>query len=172
MKFKDKAVLITGATRGIGFATARLFLEQGARIAVNGRTAESVKAAMEKLDKPGRIVPSPGDIGVVADCESVVQNAIDKLGGLNVLVNAAGVCRSASIEGSDEALWDYTLEINLKRTFFLLQDSDTGITQNQWCHYQPCIGCRTAGREKSGRLLCFKRRRCQSDPCHGARTGT
>ncbi len=119
MKFKDKAVLITGATRGIGFATAKVFLEQGARVAVNGRTAESVKAAMGKLGKSDRIIPSPGDVGAVADCESLVQNAIEKLGGLDILVNAAGVCQSADIEGSDEALWDYTLDINLKGTFFL-----------------------------------------------------
>jgi NAD(P)-dependent dehydrogenase (short-subunit alcohol dehydrogenase family) len=118
MKYKDKAVLITGATRGIGFATAKVFLKQGASIAVNGRTAESVKKAMEKLGKSDRIVPSPGDVGAVADCESVVRNAVEKLGGLDILVNAAGVCQSADIEGSDEALWDYMLDINLKGTFF------------------------------------------------------
>lgn len=118
MKFKDKAVLITGATRGIGFATAKIFIEQGARIAVNGRTAESVKEALEKFGNPDNIFPSPGDVGVVADCESMVQNAIEKLGGLDILVNAAGVCRSADIGESDEALWDHTLDINLKGTFF------------------------------------------------------
>ena len=79
MKFKDKAVLITGATRGIGFATARVFLQQGARIAVNGRTAKSVEAAMEKLDKPGRIIASPGDVGAVANCETVIMNTVEKL---------------------------------------------------------------------------------------------
>ena len=118
MKFKDKAVLITGATRGIGFATAKVFLQQGARVAVNGRTAESVGAAMEKLDKPGSTIASPGDVSVVANCESVIMNTVEKLGGLDILVNAAGVCQSADIEASDETLWDRTLDINLKGTFF------------------------------------------------------
>jgi NAD(P)-dependent dehydrogenase (short-subunit alcohol dehydrogenase family) len=118
MGFENKSVLITGASRGIGKAAAREFLDLGARVAVNGRTEQSVAAALAELGGGDRLVAAPGDVGTVAGCEAVVNTAIDGLGGLDVLVNNAGVGRDSSIEESDEALWDLTLDINLKGTFF------------------------------------------------------
>ncbi len=118
MDFQDKSILITGASRGIGKAAAREFLDLGARVAVNGRTEQSVAVAMAELGGGERLVSAPGDIGTVAGCESVVSTAIAGLGGLDVLVNNAGVGRDSTIEDSDEALWDLTLDINLKGTFF------------------------------------------------------
>jgi NAD(P)-dependent dehydrogenase (short-subunit alcohol dehydrogenase family) len=119
MDFTDKSVLITGSTRGIGYATAREFLNLGARVAINGKTKDSVDAAIEKFsDYEDRLVTAPGDIGTVSGCESVVQKAVEGLGGLHILVNAAGVGVNATIEESDEVLWDQTMDINLKGSFF------------------------------------------------------
>ena len=118
MDFKDKLVLITGASRGIGKAAAREFLDLGARVAVNGRTEQGVAAAMAELGGGDRLVAAPGDVATVAGCEAIVSTAISGLGGLDVLVNNAGVGEDSTIEESDEALWDRTLDINLKGTFF------------------------------------------------------
>ena len=118
MDLKGKCVLITGSTRGIGFATAKAFLDKGAMVAVNGRTVESVQNAIAKLEKCSLIKPVPGDLGDVKDCETVVENALQMLGGLDILVNAAGVCQTAKIEECNEKLWNQTLDINLKGTFF------------------------------------------------------
>lgn len=118
MDFQDKAILITGASRGIGKAAAQEFLDLGARVAVNGRTEQSVAAAMAELGGGDRLVAAPGDVGTVAGCEAIVSTAIAGLGGLDVLVNNAGVGTDSTIEDSDEALWDETIDINLKGTFF------------------------------------------------------
>lgn len=118
MDFKDKSVLVTGSSRGIGRAAARVFLDLGARVAVNGRTEQSVASAMAGLGGGDRLVAVPGNVGTVAGCEAIVGAAVDGLGGLDVLVNSAGVYSSATIEQCDEAYWDRVLDINLKGTFF------------------------------------------------------
>jgi NAD(P)-dependent dehydrogenase (short-subunit alcohol dehydrogenase family) len=118
MDFTDKRVLVTGSSRGIGFAVANAFGDAGARVAINGRTAHSVSAAMERLGEGARLVAAPGDIGTVPGCESVVSTANEALGGLDVLVNCAGIVSAKPIEDSDEAMWDAQLDVNLKGTFF------------------------------------------------------
>lgn len=118
MRFKDKSVLITGSSRGIGRAAAQAFLSEGARVAINGRTKESVREAIELLNGQGDLIPAPGDIGAAGGCESVINAAIDGLGGLDILVNAAGILFTLPIEDSTEEVWDQTLNINLKGTFF------------------------------------------------------
>lgn len=118
MDFGDKAVLVTGGSRGIGRATAKVFHDLGARVAINGRTTRSVDAALAAMGTGDRLVAAPGDVGTVDGCEAAVKAAIDGLGGLDVLVNSAGVGRHGPMEDADEALWDETLDVNLKGTFF------------------------------------------------------
>ena len=121
MDFAGKLVLITGASRGIGYAAAKEFLALGARVAVNGRTEQSVALAITELDGGDRLVAAPGSIGSVEGCEAIVRTAIEDLGGLDVLVNNAGVCIDSTIEESDETIWDETLNVNLKGTFFCVR---------------------------------------------------
>jgi NAD(P)-dependent dehydrogenase (short-subunit alcohol dehydrogenase family) len=118
MDFAGKRVLVTGGTRGIGLATVQAFLAAGASVALNGRSAERVARAVGDLAQPSRTVAAPGDVGTVAGCRTVVAGAVDGLGGLDVLVNNAGVGEGAPIEDCDEALWDRVLDVNLKGAFF------------------------------------------------------
>jgi NAD(P)-dependent dehydrogenase (short-subunit alcohol dehydrogenase family) len=99
MDFTGKQVLITGASRGIGFAAAQEFLALGARVAVNGRTEQSVATAIAELGGGDHLIAAPGSVGTVDGCESIVRAAIEGLGGLDVLVNNAGVSIDATIEG-------------------------------------------------------------------------
>lgn len=119
--FADKRVLVTGGTRGIGRGTVAAFLEAGARIAVNGRTAESTAAGISTFDDEDKLVAVPGDVATAAGCEAVVNSAIEGLGGLDVLVNSAGVAKGGPIEDLDETAWDQMLDVNLKGTFFCVR---------------------------------------------------
>jgi NAD(P)-dependent dehydrogenase (short-subunit alcohol dehydrogenase family) len=118
MDFKDQRVLVTGSSRGIGFEIARAFLEAGARVAINGKTQQSVDAAMEKLGFGEHTVAAPADIGTVAGCESAVETAIEAFGGLDVLVNNAGVGAGRPIADCDEEMYDEHADVNLKGLFF------------------------------------------------------
>ena len=121
MDFKDKRVLITGSSRGIGYGIAEAFIKSGAKIAINGRTQESVDAAMEKFGHNDQLVSAPGDISKVSECQRLVNTAIEKLGGLDILVNSAGIGAGRPIEDCDEQMWDDHLDVNLKGLFFVSQ---------------------------------------------------
>jgi NAD(P)-dependent dehydrogenase (short-subunit alcohol dehydrogenase family) len=112
-----RAVLVTGASRGIGKATAQAFLNCGARVAINGRTVESVSKAIAELGHD-RLVAAPGDVATVAGCKAAVGAALNAFGGLDVLVNNAGIYSRADMAESEEALWDLMMDVNVKGTYF------------------------------------------------------
>ena len=116
MDFTGKKVIVTGATRGIGYATAEAFLQAGAQVAINGRTQASVEKAMASLS--GTMVAAPGDVSKADDCHAMVEQAVEAMGGLDVLVTNAGVFFRGTIEETDEAAWDYVVDANLKGLFF------------------------------------------------------
>lgn len=120
IEFQGKRVLVTGSSRGIGRAAAAAFLGAGARVAVNGRSAASTDAGIAALGGEG-LVAAPGDVATVSGCKSVVAAAVEGLGGLDILVNSAGVGVSGPVESCDEALWDRMTDVNLKGTFFCIQ---------------------------------------------------
>ncbi len=117
-QFSDKRVLVTGATRGIGRATAEAYLRAGARVAINGRSESSVSRALAELEAGDRAVAAAGDVATIGGCSALVKAAIGGLGGLDILVNSAGIFSQRSMEDSDEAFWDATMNTNVKGTYF------------------------------------------------------
>jgi len=117
--FTDKRILVTGGTRGIGRATVETFLKKRARVAVNGSSATSVGRALAELDAGERAVAAPGNLGLVPECQRVVEAAVSALGGLDVLVNNAGVSRPGRpIEETTAEEWDAIINVNLRAAYF------------------------------------------------------
>ncbi len=133
MTFTDKRVLITGSSRGIGLATAQRFLAEGARVVINGRSGETVNEALNSLDAGEKVSGIVADVAKVTDCETLVKKAVDALGGLDILVTAAGVAHAVPIEETSEELWDATIDINLKGLFFTCRAALPFLRQSSGC---------------------------------------
>lgn len=118
-----RAALVTGAGLGIGQGIAVELGRQGARVAVHygdsAAGAEETAAAIVALG--GTAFTIQGDLRLVADCQRVVDVAVDGLGGLDILINNAGVTRSQSVEETTEALFDEMFDLNIKGYFFCAQ---------------------------------------------------
>ncbi|WP_332699527.1 SDR family NAD(P)-dependent oxidoreductase [Bosea sp. (in: a-proteobacteria)] len=117
-----KRVLVTGASSGLGAHFARLLAERGAHVAAAARRTDRLAAlAQESAGLPGKIVPVSLDVGSVAAIEKGIAEAARLLGGIDVLVNNAGVGETEQALSVSEAQWDQQLDVNLKGCFFAAQ---------------------------------------------------
>jgi 3-oxoacyl-[acyl-carrier protein] reductase len=119
MRLRDKVAIVTGASRGIGRATAIALAAEGARVVVNyntrGDAAEQVVA--EIVAAGGQATARQADVGDFAQAEALVKSTIQSDGDLHILVNNAGITRDGLILTMSEADWDDVLRTNLKSTF-------------------------------------------------------
>ena len=118
--FSNKRVFVTGGARGIGAATALAFRVRGARVAVGARHLASYDAFVARNGVQD-VHPIIGDIRNRAAAQGVVAAAVEVLGGLDVLVNSAGVFAEVPVIEVTQEHWDETLETNLGGTFFCSQ---------------------------------------------------
>jgi NAD(P)-dependent dehydrogenase (short-subunit alcohol dehydrogenase family) len=103
--------LVTGASKGIGFACAKLLAQEGCAVAINGRDEERLGTAAESLaSESGRkVIPLPGDMSVPGDAESVGRKAIEQFGALDVLITCAGSSPGGLVEELTEEHWAVSL---------------------------------------------------------------
>lgn len=130
LDFSDKRILVTGGARGIGAATALAFRARGARVAVGARHAASYEAFVARSGAPD-ILAVIGDIRGRAAAHSVVATGIEALGGLDVLVNSAGVFAEISVAEVTQEHWDETFDTNLGGTFFCSQAALPALTESE-----------------------------------------
>jgi NAD(P)-dependent dehydrogenase (short-subunit alcohol dehydrogenase family) len=117
-----KRVLVTGASSGLGAHFARLLAGEGAQVAAAARRIDRLEQlARDCAGGPGRILPLALDVGSVAAIETGIAEAATALGGLDVLINNAGVAESERALAVTEAQWDAQLDVNLKGCFFCAQ---------------------------------------------------
>ena len=113
-----KRALVTGAGMGIGQGIAIELARQGADVAVHYAHSEPEETVREIEASGGRAAIVQGDLSKVGECERVVDEAANSLGGLDVLVNNAGVTRALPFLETDEATYDEMFDLNMKGYFF------------------------------------------------------
>ena len=122
MEFENKVVLITGGGGGIGKAAARRFLEEGAKVALNSRRQEVLDAAREELDPSGeRVVLFAGDASKPESARNFVAAAVERFGGVDVLVNSTGIFRIKPFEDESEEDFEEAMNSILRPTFYTSQ---------------------------------------------------
>jgi NAD(P)-dependent dehydrogenase (short-subunit alcohol dehydrogenase family) len=122
MRLADKVALITGAGSGIGRATALLFAKEGAKVVVSDVNEAPTLETVEQIKADGgEAVPATGDVSRSIDAKRMVDEAIEKFGRLDIVVNSAGIsARNALPEGSSpEEVWDRVMDVNLKGTYLV-----------------------------------------------------
>ncbi len=122
MALDGKMALVTGAGRGIGEATAIALAKAGAHVGVadlDARLAEETSAAIRSLGR--RSLAIGADIGELDNIDAMVGTVASELGGIDVVVNNAGVTRHGALLDTTEEMWDLMQRINAKGTFFCMQ---------------------------------------------------
>lgn len=121
--FEGKRVLVTGAGQGVGEAVATVMAERGAKaIAICGRDAAKLARTEAAVKAHGANVLSMDfDLADVSACQAFVDRAAGAFGGIDVLVNAAGVTDRGTIDDTDPAMFDLQFAVNTRAPFFLMQ---------------------------------------------------
>jgi len=120
MRLINKVALITGGNSGIGRATALLFAQEGAKIALTGRNEERGNNVVEEIRRAsGRAFFIRSDVRIAKDCERAVDETLRQFGRLDILFNNAGVFYPHTVVDCPEEEWDLTIDINLKGTYLM-----------------------------------------------------
>jgi NAD(P)-dependent dehydrogenase (short-subunit alcohol dehydrogenase family) len=117
----DKVALVTGSTSGIGRGIAEHFVALGARVMVHGIDKAGARAAAERLG--GETAWTAGDLANVDVCREIVRQAVERFGGVDVLVNNAATLSRAYLEDAPVELWDRIMHVNLRAPFLCLQEA-------------------------------------------------
>ena len=119
---KNKVAYITGGTKGIGFAVAQTLLDQGMKVAVSGRSQESVDKALKDFDNDA-VLGVVSNVAKIADEKNAVAKIIDKWGKLDVVLANAGVGNFAPVDEMTDEQWHQMIDTNLSGAFHSLKAS-------------------------------------------------
>jgi NAD(P)-dependent dehydrogenase (short-subunit alcohol dehydrogenase family) len=111
-RLKNKIAIVTGAGSGIGRACALALIREGARVVLVGRRKDRIEEVAR--DREGAAMAVAADVSKQADIERVIEQTLSAFGGLNVLVNNAGILHPGNVEQITEQQWDETFNVNVR----------------------------------------------------------
>jgi len=122
---KGKLALVTGASQGLGYAVARLLAEEGSRVAINSRSTEKIAIAAERIyaDTGQPVLKVPGDLVHHHTADQVIQQTIEKIGGLDILVVNTGGPPTGSLSDLPDQAWQNAIELTFLSNMRLIRAS-------------------------------------------------
>jgi len=118
-RFKDRVAVVTGGNSGIGLATAKAFVREGAKVAITGRSDATLKAAQKELGPDALVIKA--DMSKVAEIASAMDQIKKKFGRIDALFVNAGIGKFVPFEEVTEEFFDQTMATNLRGVFFTVQ---------------------------------------------------
>ncbi|MBW4619872.1 MAG: SDR family oxidoreductase [Cyanosarcina radialis HA8281-LM2] len=128
MKLTGKVALVTGGNSGIGFATARLFSQEGAKVVITGRDRITLNEAASTIG--GDLLALQSDVSRLEEIDRLYQAIAEKFGKIDVLFANAGIGRFTSLAETTEAIYDEVFTINLKGLYFTVQKAVAHLNDN------------------------------------------
>lgn len=120
--FSGKCAIVTGAAKGIGFKTAATLAERGAGVMICDIDAHAAAEASAAINKNGgKSAFIAADVSKSGDLEQMIQTTVSVFGGIDILINNAGILTASSVEQTTEQEWDQIMAVNLKGAFFAMQ---------------------------------------------------
>ena len=115
LQLKNKSAFVTGSSRGLGYAIARLLAIEGCRVAINSRDDQRIHQAADQLsaETHAEILPLAGDVSLPEVPASLIENISQSFGGLDLLVTNAAGPPSGKFEAFDDAIWQKSIELSL-----------------------------------------------------------
>jgi len=121
-EMKGEVVIVTGASSGIGRAAALKFASEGASVALVARSGDKLAQAVQAIEASGGEAHAiVADVTREVDVERVVRETVETFGGIDVLVNAAGIIATGTVETTALEDWDYMMNVNVRGPFYLMQ---------------------------------------------------
>lgn len=122
---RGKVALVTGSSRGIGYAIARSLVADGARVMLSARDPDRLEAAVHRLNRagPGEVRGAPCDVRRYGEVQELIRQTVAAFGGLDILVNNAGVGGFGRVSELPVELWDQVLGTNLSGAFYCCREA-------------------------------------------------
>ncbi len=130
MLLKDKVAIVTGASRGIGWAIARRFAQEGANIVACSRNPKDTHAIVEGLSHPVELLSYSVDVSKPEQVQEMVQKTLDKFGRIHILVNNAGITRDGLVVRMSLEHWESVIHTNLSGAFFCAKEVAPNMIKN------------------------------------------
>ncbi|MDH4608969.1 SDR family NAD(P)-dependent oxidoreductase [Pseudomonas sp. BN102] len=120
MRFENKVVVITGGAGGVGQALVRLFAAEGARLMISDINADGCQAMVDHARELGAEADClAGNLREKEYCEAVIARTVERFGGVDILLNNAGIIPRGTIEETTDEMWFTAMDVNLNAVFFL-----------------------------------------------------
>lgn len=131
---KNKRALVTGSSRGLGYATALLLAQEGCRVAINGRDESTIKSMAEKMCKEtgAQAIGLAGDVSLPGVPEVLAQQTVEAFGGLDILITNSGGPKPGSIDSLDEAAWQTGINLCLMSHVRLIKAALPHLRRSDW----------------------------------------
>jgi 3-oxoacyl-[acyl-carrier protein] reductase len=150
-----KTSLVTGASRGIGFAIAETLGRLGAKVAICARGIKKLEAAADKLRASGyEVLAARADVTRASEIASLVQKTLHAFGPIEILVNNAGIGYFGPIQNATEENWDNVLDTNLKSVFLVTKAVAPGMIEQKRGHVINIASLAGKNTFKNGGIYC------------------